>query len=159
MAMKLDISGRPNPKLSHGMRMAPEYQVWCQMKLRCNKQTNNEYPNYGGRGIKVCESWNESFEAFYADMGNRPSEKYSLDRIDNNGMYSPENCRWVTALTQASNRRSNRKITCNGETLTVSEWARRLGTKRQIVLSRLATGWPDEKAVSTPVATRNKRNA
>ncbi len=111
--------------VTHGQSNDPIYSVWEGMKARCQNPNSISYPNYGGRGIKVCERW-QSFENFAADMGPRP-DFAEIDRIDNDGPYSPENCRWVTKAGNANNRRTTRLIEFNGETKSVSEWAKHLG--------------------------------
>lgn len=107
-----------------------EYNTWSRMIGRCYTKTVKMFPMYGGRGILVCERWLHSYENFLADMGRCPSKKMSLDRIDNNGNYEPSNCRWATYETQANNRRSNHFITYKGETLTISQWAKKLNIGR-----------------------------
>ncbi len=89
----------------HGMRNEPEYYIWCAMKARCLNPKDPSYDYYGGRGITVCEEWQEDFMSFFDDMGPRPSGKHSLDRVDNNGDYEPGNCKWATKQEQTHNRR------------------------------------------------------
>lgn len=102
-------------QLKHGMCKTPEYQVWSSLKGRCNDPTDSQYPNYGGRGIKVCEAWMHSFEAFFASLGSRPSPDHSIDREDNDGDYEPSNCRWATPTEQVRNRRVSLFVEYRGE--------------------------------------------
>lgn len=115
-----------NRNFMHGMTGKPEYQAWTKMKLRCYSPQNPKYYAYGGRGIKVCKRWKESFEAFYADMGSRPSPIHSLNRINNDDNYEPSNCEWALPLTQARNARFNRIVSIDGIELCITAWCDRL---------------------------------
>lgn len=139
----------PKPKEHHGKAHSPEYAVWSHMIQRCTNPARSGYHLYGGRGIKVCQRWRDSFVAFLEDVGPRPSLNHTLDRIDNDGNYEPGNCRWVTADVQSSNTRRNRRITYNGETLTVKQWAKKLGMPPETLYARLNRGLPPERIFST----------
>lgn len=116
------------------------------------------FKNYGGRGIKICSRWLGSFEAFREDMAPTYQDGLTLDRIDNDGHYCKENCRWATLLEQGSNRRTNHKIEFQGETLTIMQWERKTGLKNRVINNRLQSGWSIEKALTTPIdTTRNRK--
>jgi hypothetical protein len=130
---------------------SPLYRRWGDMKTRCSNPNFKQYADYGGRGIKVCERWRH-FANFAEDMGPTFQPQLSLDRIDDDGDYCPENCRWADAYTQANNTRRNRRIEYRGEALTVNEWARRVGMKRSTLWLRYHTlAWPIDKCLETPV--------
>jgi hypothetical protein len=129
----------------HLMSGTPEFVSWCSMNARCYNTKTNRYENYGGRGIKVCDRWKNSFKNFYKDMGKRP-KGFTLDRIDPNGDYTPENCRWATYKEQAKNRKSTYYITFNNQTLTKVEWAKKLNIKYSTLSERLRRGWSIERA-------------
>jgi len=135
----------------HGMTKTPEYIAWQDMKTRCFNPNYKRYPNWGGRGITVCDRWLNSSENFLADMGLKPTVKHSLDRINNDGDYCPENCRWATKAEQQNNRRINRLITINDVTLTIAQWTTEKGYGRTVIQCRLDLGWSEYKAVMTPV--------
>ena len=111
----------------HGLSGTPEYKAWRAMKDRCFNPNTKYYSNWGGRGIAVCDRWKNSFQNFFLDMGSRPTAKHSLDRIDNDGNYSVENCRWATKAEQQNNQRSNRLITIDDVTLTIAQWTKKNG--------------------------------
>jgi hypothetical protein len=121
-------------------------------KQRCYNPANPKYLDYGGRGIVMCEQWQESFEVFLADMGE-PPVGLTLDREDNDGPYSPDNCRWATRKQQMRNTRVNRYLTLDGETKIITEWAEQYGLTAPTIYHRLEDGWPLERALTEPSAT------
>ncbi|SBV91819.1 hypothetical protein [uncultured Dysgonomonas sp.] len=139
-----------NLNKSHGKSKTSIFNIWVSMRARCYNTNGRYYSDYGGRGINVCDRWLESFENFYEDMGDRPSSKHSLDRIDVNGNYEPANCRWATKLEQANNTRNTVFLTHNGITKPISDWARSLGLNKQTIRSRIKQGETDmDKILST----------
>jgi hypothetical protein len=150
----LNTEKRKTNNLIHGMSYSPEYTTWKSIKARCYGK-NSLTQLYRDKGIKVCDRWLESFENFYEDMGDRPSSKHSIDRIDNDGDYCPENCRWATAKEQSNNRSKNVKMTLDGETKTIAEWAKVLGIRSGVIGWRKRSGWSDEKALTTPCLTKS----
>ncbi len=136
-----------------------EYQSWHAMKARCLRVKHPHYNSYGGRGITVCGKWIKSFDAFLADLGPRPTPSHTLERIDSNKGYEPSNCRWATRTEQAHNRRDNHRYSHNGESLTLREWARKMGTTHGTLGLRLKRGWPEHLVFSIPVGQRNSRYA
>ena len=138
-------------KTTHGKSKGRLYHTYYGMKSRCNNQNDKSYANYGGRGIKVCEEWENDFEVFYKwALENGYNEDLSIDRINNDFGYSPENCRWVNGLSQARNKQSTRYLTHNGETKALSEWAEAYGISVQMLAGRLKRGWDVYKALTTP---------
>lgn len=137
---------------THGGAGTAAHVVWLKMKRRCLSPDEPCYPDYGGRGITICERW-LTFGNFLADMG-QPPKSMTIDRIDVNGPYSPGNCRWLDRAAQNRNRRDNVTITARGETLCLSEWARRVGISPQTLSRRLARGWDGERILATPAWTR-----
>lgn len=139
----------------HGETASPEYRVWVAMRRRCDHPDAVGYENYGARGITVCERWRQ-FAPFLADMGPRPSEAHTLERIDNNGSYSPENCRWATRFEQSRNKRTNVWLTLNGRTQIMQDWSRELGIPETTILYRRRRGLSDEECLSTNYRRRTK---
>jgi len=132
----------------HNMTGVPTFISWSSMKNRCTNQNSPDYYRYGGIGIKICDRWMNSFDNFLADMGERP-KGLTLDRIDNEGDYTPENCRWATTIEQLSNRRNTVKIDYNGKKLTLRELSEISGMKIRVIRDRINAGWPTEKALFT----------
>lgn len=129
----------------------PEYRAWISMKSRCNNTSNAGYPEYGGRGIKICRRWRR-FENFYEDMGKRPSPQHSLDRIDNDGNYSPDNCRWATKLEQALNTRRAKVAFYKGKVRSLTEIAAMTGVSYKALYHRLVDmDWSVKDAVTKPI--------
>ena len=128
----------------------PTYNSWRAMCYRCNNPNDSEYHRYGGRGIKVCSRWSGEFQYFLEDMGERPAGKY-IDRINNDGDYCKENCRWADRLQQNNNTVRSAKHMIFGETKTLSQWARdsRIRCKKSTFFMRIYNGWDKEKALIT----------
>ncbi len=149
----------------HGQTGTVTYYTWARIKSRCSDESNKSYKDYGGRGITVCKRWADSFEAFLADMGERPSDAHSIDRIDNSKGYwcgKPEcsecgpagripNCRWATRGEQSRNTSRTRMETYKGKTQCLKDWATEYGMDYVLFLARLKLGWSFEDALTRPV--------
>ena len=159
---RLKFHGDPLYKsvAKHGMSNLPEYRHWGRMHERCYSVNHRSYPRYGGRGIKVADRWNGlgGFANFLADMGPRPSPKHTVDRIDGDRDYGPDNCRWATVAEQNNNRGDyNVRLTVGDETKTVAEWAHSTGLPVGVIRTRLKRGWTHEQAVLAPTRGRRDR--
>ena len=141
--------------MRHGGVGTSTYIIWMGMKSRCDNPNNENYPNYGGRGIKYAPEWAD-FSAFRQDMGERPSDM-TLDRIDNERGYSPENCRWASMKEQRRNTRTNRQLTAFGQTQPLATWAEKYGIRRDTLARRLERGMAIEEALTNPVPRRRSR--
>lgn len=143
----------PRPR-KHGMCRTRLYAIWCKMLARTRDPKNNRYSRYGGRGIKVCDEWLDFATFAKWALSNGYNEFLSIDRIDNDGNYCPENCRWATPKEQARNTKSVKPITFNGETHSVPEWAEKIGIPKYTLHKRLRSGWSVERALTEPVDTK-----
>lgn len=142
------LAARNTFAAKHNMSDSRLYRIWAEIKQRCYNPKATSYENYGGRGIKMCNAWLDSFESFFEwSVANGYSDKLSIDRINSDGDYEPSNCRWADATTQANNTRSNRIISFNGKTLTVAQWAKELNVSDKLLRSRLDAGWDFQRAV------------
>lgn len=146
--------GRTNGTKKFGQKI---YSAWSDMKARCLNPSNRDYINYGGRGISVCDEWQNDFLAFVEHIGQPPSERHSIDRIDNNKNYEPGNVRWATYHEQRSNTRLTRTIIHNGITQTLTDWSRDLGITTSALHRRLSKGWPLERALSSEKFPRGRK--
>jgi hypothetical protein len=151
--LRVDV-GRHNGEATstHGYTGTPTFKCWDTMKQRCGNQNDQKYPEYGGRGISVCERW-KVFQNFLDDMGEKP-DGMTIDRIDVNGNYEPGNCRWATPIEQARNKRNNVLLTFRGETCCLAEWAERTGLTYRTICARHKSGWPVAKLLTTPSRRR-----
>ena len=133
-------------KKTHGMTGTPTYIAWTNMKARCLNPGSISYSNYGGRGIKVCQEWIDSFETFFKDMGERP-EGMTLERVDTNGDYCPENCVWANWTDQMNNRRVSRLVEYLGKRMTIAQWSRETGICPAKIRKKLNSGLGPEEAL------------
>lgn len=148
--------GKDSNLWKHGLYGHSLYQTWNRMRSRCLGKKSRWYKNWGGRGIKICPEW-DSFAVFLADMGEKPSPKHSLDRIDNNGNYCKENCRWATWKEQENNRGNNKVLTFQNKTQTISQWATEKDLRVDTLWRRIQSGWTVERALTTNVIWRGQR--
>lgn len=136
---------------THGLSKSHIYAIWASIKSRCNNPNNQAYNNYGGRGITICKEWNNSFVSFISDMGYPPTNKHSIDRIDNNKGYYKENCRWSDRYQQENNKRNNIKVLYNGELKTIAEISRETNVRYDLIYCRfIYRGWDINDAVNKP---------
>ena len=141
--------------LKHGKTGTRLYRIWLNMKTRCNNPKTIEFKNYGGRGIKVCHEW-QDFEQFYVwAIENKYNDKLTLDRINNNGNYEPNNCRWATPKQQARNMQTNRVIEFKGKKYCFIELVEKLNLTRSALWYRLNKNWSEEKIINTPLRRRD----
>lgn len=138
-------------KTTHGMSGTPEHRAWKNVINRCENPRSDHWEWYGGKGIKVCARWRHSFENFYADMGPRPSDEHSIERVDTDKNYGPENCIWATTSVQSRNRSDNHVITFDGRTQVLQDWAAETKISRTVIRKRLNRGWPVGRALTEPV--------
>lgn len=140
---------RKTARKTHGMRKTSLYNIWNGIKIRCTNKNSAAYKDYGGRGITVCDRWLNSFENFFADMGDRPSAQHSIDRINNDLGYSPDNCRWATKGEQSRNTRKNIFLEHDGLLLCVSDWSSMYGICDDTIIHRIRNGWSASGAITT----------
>ena len=153
-----DRKGEKNPNFKHGLKNTRLFRIWSNLLSRCYNSNFHDYKYYGARGIIVCDEWINDFKALYNwAMSNGYSDELTIDRIDVNGNYSPDNCRWATVKTQSNNRRNNHYVNINGVVKTLSEWCELYAINYRTVQDRLKRGWNIEKALKEPVDTRFRR--
>ena len=137
---------------THGLSKTKTHNEWCGMKQRCYNPKSKRYEHYGGRGIQVCDSWKNDFTKFHNDVAKLPhfnEPGYTLDRINNDGDYEPMNVRWANDVIQQNNKRTNHRLTYNGETHTIAEWARLTDIPYDRIRHRLNRGWSVERTLGT----------
>ena len=161
---KEEIGDKPHGNTKHGGKGTPLYDKYNAMKTRCYSATTLNYKQYGARGIKVCDRWlngeegKHGFECFVEDMGEMPNPKHSIERIDNNGNYRPDNCRWATVKEQSRNRRSNRKVMVLGEEMVLIVACEQYNINPNTAWYRLDKGWSEDDVFTKPIdETRKKK--
>lgn len=149
-------SNKPAHNRTHNMKDTPEFNIWSMMKNRCTNPNCNRHQFYKDKGIKVCDRWlgPNGFQNFILDMGMRPGPSYSIDRIDNDGDYTPENCRWATKKEQSNNQSRNLIVNYNGREQTLALWCDELGLNYKRTWRRLKLGWSPARAFEEPLDHR-----
>lgn len=143
---------------THGLsRKVSEYAVWKSMRQRCNNPKSTFYCRYGGRGITICDEWND-FSKFYSDMGSRPSPAHTLERKNNNGNYCKANCEWATRAEQSVNTSHCVYLEFDGQILTMSQWTRKLSLPKGLIFGRLRKGWSVNRTLTEPVNVEYRNN-
>lgn len=144
----------------HHLRYTRLYRIWNHIKDRCLNPKSDAFKHYGARNISICSEWKQDISIFYKwAIENGYNDNLTIDRIDNNGNYEPSNCRWVDIKTQANNKRNNHLITYNNETHTLAEWGRITNINPITINKRLSIGWSINKALTTPVRSRNQQSS
>ena len=151
MNIPTNVSKRDLHKYKHGLCASAEYNCWKNMLRRCTNPNHPSYKSYGGRGITVCLAWRESFAAFLGDVGLKPSDQHSLDRIDNDRGYGPGNCRWATRQQQARNGSRNHIVTVRGESMPLISACEAAGADYEKVRSKIRAGFSAEDALDTAI--------
>lgn len=133
---------------THGLRRTRLYRIWANIKTRCLNANDPHYEKWGGRGITICNEWKDNFKAFYDwAMSNGYRDDLTIDRINNDGNYESNNCRWIPHAEQALNKRTTHKLTYNGETRSCAGWEKHLGIGKNVVLTRYKKGWSIEECL------------
>lgn len=144
---------------THGGSYTRLYSIWSGMKDRCRNINNHRYKHYGGKGVRVCEQWERDFESFRGwALKNGYDDQLSIDRIDNDGDYCPENCRWISNAEQQNNRSNNHFVDYKGRTLTIAQWEREMGFPKGFLQGRINAGWKIEDALTRPVKVTRRNN-
>lgn len=155
-ASKSGQARRTHGALTDDSALLGAYRTWAHMKGRCANPNESSFHNYGARGVRVVDKW-LTFEGFWEDMGPTYQPGLTLDRIDNNGHYEPENCRWASRRTQCNNKRTNHLLAFRGQKQTLSEWGMLLGLNPRTIQSRLRAGWSAEKALTAPARRKTRK--
>lgn len=145
--------GKNNPNHKHGMCGTKPYFIWVGIRQRCNNKKCKDYKHYGGRGIKICNRWNKFFN-FWEDMGKSYFDGATIERVDNDGDYTPQNCKWASRLEQSNNTRRSKRYGHDGKELTASEWEEITGINRHVISQRIDNyGWTVKEALEIPVGS------
>ena len=144
--------------IKHGLSYSRTYNIWKSIKHRCFNENCEFYRIYGARGITICDKWKDSFESFYADMGECPPE-FSIERINNDGNYEPSNCKWASAFEQSRNKSTNVYIEYNGERKIIADWSLSTGLGRDVITSRIKRNWTIEDALTIKAERKNRKHS